>query len=110
MAPDKNFVVSGLPDKGVFFRCISEPGKQYALYIHHSTRKSETYYLVNPGKYKEDLVVKLPIGEYMIEWINPADGKVISSNKMKVNDETLTITTPDYTLDVALRIKKMNPH
>jgi hypothetical protein len=107
MAPDKNFIVSGVEEKGAFSRCISEPGKQYAFYIHHSTRPGETSYHVSPGKYKEDLVVNLPKGDYLIEWINPADGKIISNQKIKVTDGKTTLTTPEYNLDLALRIKLM---
>ena len=36
MHPDKSFVQGGVP-LGTYARGMSEPGKQYAYYHHHST-------------------------------------------------------------------------
>ena len=105
MSPDKHFVTGGISGNA-FYRCISQDGKQYALYIHHSTREKETYYQVHPGKYKEDLTVSLPEGQYKVEWINPADGKIISKSSILVKKGDYTLNTPEYTLDIALRLLK----
>src|SRR2546428_6837664 len=48
---------------GVFCSGMSEPGKQYALYHHHSEYKSlagPSSYVVHPANYAEDLLLNLP--------------------------------------------------
>lgn len=106
MKPDRNFVIHGIPE-GIFFRCLSEPGKQYALYIHHSIRKGESYYFINPGQFRENIIISLPEGNYQAEWLNPADGKLMVSEKIKVDRSEYTLTTPQYKIDIALRIKRI---
>jgi hypothetical protein len=104
MKPDRNFVIHGIPEN-VFYRCMSEYGKQYALYMHHSIRKGESYYFINPGKYSENIIISLPEGNYHAEWINPADGRVIETEDIKGNGNELTLKTPQYNIDIALRIR-----
>ena len=78
MAPDKSFLVSGVTAPQ-YHRAISEPGKQYALYIHHSSEKVGGAYTVVPGQYQENLVVNLPAGHYRAEWVDPATGSILGS-------------------------------
>lgn len=104
MHPDRNFVIHGIPE-GVFYRCISEPGKQYALYLHHSLRKGESYYFINPGIYREKIVISIPDGKYRVEWVNPADGRTIKSEDVTSSGGNQTLSTPDYHIDIALKIK-----
>jgi hypothetical protein len=106
MKPDRNFVIHGIPE-GTFYRCMSEPGAQYAMYIHHSIRKGDSYYFINPGKYSENIVLSLPEGNYQAEWINPADGRVLASEKIKANGGEYTLITPHYTIDIALKVKSI---
>lgn len=106
MKPDKNFVIHGIPE-GTFYRSICEIGKQYALYIHHSLRKGESYYFINPGKYREEIVISIPQGNYRAEWINPADGRVVAVEKISVKGDSYKIGTPEYAIDIALRIKSL---
>jgi hypothetical protein len=112
MRPDRNFVVGGLPASNVFYRAISEVGEQYALYIHHSSdrflkaHESTGSYQVQAGSYREDLVVSLPAGNYKAEWIDPARGATIGTETFQHDGGSRTLTTPEYHIDVALRIKK----
>ncbi len=48
MAPDRGFVVSGF-DRETHYRGLSQYGKQYALYIHHSEGGDGAAYTVTPG-------------------------------------------------------------
>jgi hypothetical protein len=111
MRPDKNFVVGGMPTSNFYYRAISEAGKQYALYIHHSSdrvlksRESTGSYVVDPGNYREDLVISLPAGNYKAEWVDPARGATISSQTFQHKGGNRTLTTPTYRIDIALRIK-----
>ena len=54
MRQDKTVIVSSVP-AGAFARAISEPGRQYAVYMHHSTDGKGGAYKVTPGNYHEDL-------------------------------------------------------
>ena len=97
-------MIHGIPE-GVFYRVLSEQGKQYALYIHHSKRKGGSYYFITPGKYSENIILSLPAGLYRAEWVNPANGKVISSKQIKTDGSSYRLTSPEYTIDIALSIK-----
>jgi hypothetical protein len=106
MSPDKSFVVGGVP-AGAFCRGISEPGKQYALYHHHSKLKSGATdsYWVQPGDYAEDIELELPGGTYKADWVDPATGAVITSEKFTHYGGSRIMTTPKHAVDIALRIK-----
>jgi len=105
MHPDRGFVVGGIP-LGTFARGLGEPGKQYAFYHHHSTwGRSTASYKVTPGTYQEQLVVELPAGNYRLDWIEPATGTVLQSDKFDHAGGRRTLPTPSHSVDVALRIK-----
>jgi hypothetical protein len=108
MHPDTNFVVSGIPG-GTYCRGISQPGEQYALYHHHSVLgDSKSYYVVTPGKYAETLVLDLPGGTYQADWIDPASGSVVGSLRFTHQGGDKDLTTPEHTVDIALRIKRIH--
>jgi len=105
MKPDRDFVVGGIPS-GVIYRGMSEPGRQYALYMHHSRlNRRGSSYEVFPGVYRENLVFNLPYGNYQAEWVNPSDGSVIASEKFAHTVGFRRMTTPEYSVDIALRIR-----
>ncbi len=106
MKPDKSFIVSGIPE-GVYYRSMSEKGKQYSLYIHHSVKKRESSYDVVPGAYEEKLTMTFPDGKYRAEWINPADGNIIKKLDFTVINGIQMLNSPEYTIDVALRVKSV---
>ena len=101
---DKSFVVSGVPN-GAYCRAISEPGHQYALYLHHSTGGRGGAYTVTPGKYTERLVLNLPAGSYRAEWIEPATGSVLGTENFEHGGGDHPLTTPEHAVDIALRIR-----
>ncbi len=105
MKPDRSMVVRGMP-KDAIWRAMSEPGKQYAIYLHHSILRQGENYVVRPGQYQHDLVLRLPVGTYQAEWVDPASGKVIRADRVASQNSEQTLTTPQYTVDIALRIKR----
>jgi hypothetical protein len=105
MAPDKSLLVGGV-SAPEYHRALSEAGKQYALYIHHSRAKIGAAYTVVPGEYREDLVLNLPAGHYRAEWVDPATGTVLGSVDITSKGSPHTLATPTYQVDIALRIKK----
>ena len=107
MRADTNFVVSGVP-AGAYCRGMSQAGQQYALYHHHSEiEKDQMYYIVKPGHYHETLVVDLPGGTYQADWVDPASGSVISSATFTHQGGKKNLDTPEHTVDIALRIKRV---
>ena len=105
MRPGTSFVRSGIPD-GAYCRGMSEAGKQYALYHHHSTGGHSGAYTVTPGDYTEDLVLDLPAGTYKVDWLDPATGKLVRTGSVNHPGGPLQTMTPKHTVDVALRIKR----
>jgi hypothetical protein len=104
MAPDKGLLVSGATQPE-FHRALSEPGKQYALYIHHSSEKVGGSYTVVPGEYREELVLTLAFGRYRAEWVDPETGSILASEEFTHQGGNRTLKTPAYKIDIALRIK-----
>ena len=103
MRPDRRFVAAGIP-AGVFWRGLSEPGRQYALYLHHSSRADS--YQVKPGNYQETLTLELPAGSYEAEWVDPASGRVTGVKRIVSAGGKVDLATPAYSVDIALRIKQ----
>jgi len=96
------FIEGNLPE-GVFVRGTCEPGKQYAVYIHHS-KNLNVKYVVQPGDYQDNLILNMPSGSYQVEWIDPATGSTIRQERFQHPGGSRTITTPHYSIDIALRI------
>lgn len=105
MRRDPSFLIGRLR-AGMFMRAISEPGQQYALYLHHSTNK-DVKYIVTPGNYEDSLVLRADKGWYQVEWIEPVNGKVLQKNTVSSNGRSLTMVTPAYTVDIALRMVRV---
>jgi hypothetical protein len=102
MKKDDSFITGGVPE-GAHVSAISETGKQYALYVHHG-KETYRYYTVEPGKHQETLTFNIPKGEYAAEWINPNDASVLRSEKINHAGGALELTTPEYSVDMALKI------
>ncbi|MGA2983726.1 MAG: hypothetical protein ABSG32_07915 [Terriglobia bacterium] len=107
MRAGADFVVSGVP-ASVYCRGMSQRGEQYALYHHHSELEhDQMYYIVKPGHYHETLVLDLPGGTYRADWVDPASGSVISSATFTHQGGKKNLDTPEHTVDIALRIKRV---
>ena len=52
------------------------------------------------------LALNLPAGRYRAEWVNTLDGHVDKSEKVTHGGGDLTLGSPEYKEDVALRVKK----
>jgi hypothetical protein len=108
MRADTSFVVSGVPP-GAYCRGLSQAGEHYALYHHHSElEKSQMSYVVKPGHYYEMLVVDLPGGTYQADWVDPASNRVISSVTFTHQGGNKDLDTPEHTIDIPLRIKRLH--
>ena len=105
MKPDKSMVMRGMPNDAIW-RGMSEPGKQYAIYLHHSMLRHGENYVVVPGQYQHDLVLRLPAGADQADWVDPASGKMLRTDRLSSQNDEQVLATPVYTVDMALRIKR----
>jgi hypothetical protein len=91
MKPDPGVIQGGLPEKGKA-RALVEPGKQYAIYLF--------------GGPKANLVLDLPKGSYSVEWLDPVTGLSPKKEKLKHSGGRATLTSPQYSQDIALRVTR----
>jgi hypothetical protein len=106
MGQDNSVLTAGLP-AGSFWRAISEPGKQYAIYLHHGAyAEGKRYYEVSDKPQSVVLKLDLPAGGYRIEWVNPADLGILKTQRVgKHNGGTIALErSPEHREDIALRI------
>ena len=99
--------VAGVP-AGAFASALAEPGKQYALYLFHATGDGKwgAHYVATPGRYRDTVTLKaVPAARYRLEWVDPASGAVKVSESLHWKGGDLTLTTPMYSIDVALRMR-----
>ncbi len=91
MKPDESVVRGGQPVKGRA-RVLSEPGKQYALYLF--------------GGPEAKLQLALPKGDYQAEWLDPLSGKVLKGVRLRAAGAVTVVPSPRYTTDIALRLRR----
>jgi hypothetical protein len=104
-----------LPDSLVLCRGIAEPGRQYALYLFHGSRKWDEWpqgptairFNVEIAQFTDMVTINAVAGKYLVEWINPSSGTVIKSYEAECTDGKLKLDTPLYTFDLALRMKRI---
>jgi hypothetical protein len=93
MRPDKAVVVSGVPDKGAV-QALVNPGREYAIYVR--------------GGGAAELALRLPSGDYRIEWLHPRTGKRDGPTQLPVAAESIRLKTPAYEHDLALSIRRVD--
>ncbi|HEV3024799.1 MAG TPA: hypothetical protein VGX76_20120, partial [Pirellulales bacterium] len=89
MAPDARVVRGGVPD-GATTRALSQPGKQYAVYLR--------------GGSAATLHLALPAGQYRVEWVNTRSGHVDKAEKLHHPGGESHLVAPAYEDDAALRV------
>jgi len=97
---------SGVPADAIC-KALAKPGQQYAFYLFHGAPESEwgSHFTGKAGNYRETISINtVPEGKYQIEWIEPVSGKVIQTENLSCKGGNLDLKTPEYKLDIALRI------
>jgi hypothetical protein len=89
MKPDAGVIKGGVP-AGATARALSEPGEAYAVYVQGGERVS--------------LSLDVPAGFYLAEWVNPRTGGIDKREDLEHKSGALTLASPRYTEDVALRL------
>ncbi len=99
--------VAGVPT-GAFASALAETGRQYALYLFHAKGDGQwgAHFVATPGAYRDTLTLKaVPAGSYRLEWVDPVSGGVRASDAVRWRGGDLALTTPAYSIDVALRMR-----
>ena len=92
---------------GAVVSAIAEPGKQYAVYLFHGYKEGEwgAHFVDEPGAWQDSFTLPaVPAGQYIMEWTDPVTGNVISVNETNWSGGDFKLTTPEYPLDIALRM------
>jgi hypothetical protein len=91
---------------GASINMISEKGRQYAMYIHHSfpILNWGTYYEPNYGVYEPVLTLRLEKGDYAVTFVEPATLKTLKEITLTSEGKEITVSCPRYTLDLAVKI------
>jgi hypothetical protein len=80
---------------GVTARVLSNPGKQYAIYLD--------------GNGPADVILELPPGNYSSEWVNVATGKMEQWEKFTHKSGQKTLQSPAFQNGIALRLTRTLP-
>lgn len=102
-------------DPGALARGIAAPGKQYALYVFHGTRKWENWpqgptasrFNVDVNWFTDTVSIDLPRGSYSTKWINPTTGTVMVAGRCRSSGGELVLATPRYDTDIVLKIDRL---
>ncbi|HOW69568.1 MAG TPA: hypothetical protein PKY77_03115 [Phycisphaerae bacterium] len=77
----------------VTVRVLAEEGKAYAVYILGGTQA--------------ELVLELPPGTYQAEWLNTRTGRTDKAERIPHDGGRRSLTSPPYTEDIALAVKRV---
>ncbi|MGE5448560.1 MAG: hypothetical protein ACM3PR_09350 [Bacteroidales bacterium] len=89
MKPDTTVYAGSLTVKNKLI-VLSQPGKQYAMYLMDGKQ-------VNPE-------IQLPKGNYSLEWINPLNGKIEKREKLRHAGGKVRLASPMFKEDIALKM------
>jgi hypothetical protein len=101
MAPDTNMVRSHRTEGGTWagskeagkssVYALSNPGKAYAIYVG--------------GGARAELIVSPPSGRYRAKWLDTKTGKVIKRQTFTSAGSSQSLSSPEYSEDIALEIR-----
>ncbi len=77
---------------GAAARVLSNPGKEYAIYLD--------------GNGPADVALELPPGNYSLEWLNVGTGKIEQLEKLTHEGGAKTLQSPAFENGIAFRLKK----
>jgi len=103
MTPDNTVIREVSPDLSA--RALVERGKAYAIYIHVPIPKKPKDIRKHIGKSVEArLVLDLPAGKYVAEWLNAKKGDVEKREEFNHTGGERKLISPKFSADVALRV------
>lgn len=92
MQPDMRTVTHAA---GAYARLLSDPGREYALYLD--------------GDGPVDLTLNLPAGDYSGAWVNTKTGAIEAPENFQHRGGEKVFHTPEFRNGIALRLKNQKP-
>jgi len=92
MHPDPSVVKTGVPDKGRV-QALTEPGRQYAIYLKGNPLRA--------------VAIALPAARYQVEWIDVQSGEISARRAMHHAGGDASFEPPFGAEEVALRIRSV---
>lgn len=89
LRPDSRTVIHAA---GACARVISNPGREYAMYFD--------------GHGPAEVMLDLPAGQYVGEWVNAATGSVEKRENFQQVNASKVLETPAFQIGIALRLKR----
>ena len=92
---------------------LAVTGREYAVYIVHAKDDGAwgAHFVGVPGSYRDTFSLKaIPQGAYRLKWIDPATGSIKETTRLDWRGGDLAVTTPTYSLDVALDMRAIPIH
>jgi hypothetical protein len=108
MKPNGGVVAGGLPPGAAIWSALSESGRQYMIYIHHSNFAGgrQSRYQVDQQERQITLKLRLPAGRYSVDWVRPEDLRVLQTQRLSATDAEVALQpSPVYRSDIAIRIR-----
>ena len=93
---------------GAFAGALATAGRQYAVYLFHAKDDGQwgAHFVATPGTYRDTITLStIPASGYRLEWVDPASGAIKGSRQLNWRGGDLSVTTPAYSLDIALRMR-----
>jgi hypothetical protein len=105
MAPHPEIIAGGVPE-GASARVLAQPGKAYAIYLHHGreVKGGKPKYQVDGARQNCTLALDLPAGQYDVSWYSTTAGTFEKRDSLNHPGGRVVIAPPSYSQDVALRI------
>lgn len=94
LQPASTLVQAAEPVK-LSVQALAEPGRRYAVHL--------------AGQGPATLHLDFPAGEYAVEWIDTTSGDVVQSEPIRVTAGPVTLRSPRFSEDIALRISRASP-
>jgi hypothetical protein len=90
-------------------RALEEPGKVYAVYIHHGrvVKDAKPRYQVEGSPISRQLTLQLPRGAYTAKWRDTRTGSDVKSEEFSVAGagQEAWLPSPVYAEDIALVVR-----
>lgn len=105
MAPARDLIAAGIPENASA-RALAEPGRQYAVYLHHGRTLGghKPNYVVGNRRTYTQLELRLPAGNYRASWLNPRNGKIEREETFSHAGGIKVLASPAYQEDLALKV------
>ena len=101
-----------LGPEGASARALEEPGKLYAIYIHHGrvVKDGKPRFQVDGSEMSRQVTLQLPRGAYTATWRDPRTGLDVKEEALSVSEAAgpTRLSTPVYREDIALVVRALD--